>query len=143
MPSLFPPPGPFTLPQSTTLLVKGLYHASAPIHFCLTFIMENPTSKAVFLSPSRQSLTATLQEYNDDWITAHSDNGFISGLSSRISVLFVPLSGFHSVAELKHVMPAILQHLPISCSSYRQYKYQNHQMVLHLYLRRLLTRRHR
>jgi hypothetical protein len=87
MPTLFPGADPLQLPSFESLLIKGPYHASAPIHFCLSYLAENIHSRALVLSPKREDLINALQEYHDDWLVKNSGTGRISDLSSKITIL--------------------------------------------------------
>jgi hypothetical protein len=91
MPSLFPHPGP-QLPSFKTLLVKGNYHPSAPIHLSLSLITRLNDSEAVIITPSRQKFATALQEYNDEWLTSNSGLGATTCLSSRVKLLSVAFS---------------------------------------------------
>ncbi|GLB33604.1 hypothetical protein LshimejAT787_0104880 [Lyophyllum shimeji] len=88
MPSLFPLPGP-SLPSFKTLLVKGSYHSSAPIHLSLSCTSEAVDSYAILISPSRQDLTVALRQYNDEWLKLNSGLGKVSSLSSRVKLLLL------------------------------------------------------
>ncbi|PBL02120.1 hypothetical protein ARMGADRAFT_1005556 [Armillaria gallica] len=87
--SLFPGFEP-QLPSFTSLMIQGPYHASAPIHLALSHTSQANSSSAVFLSPSRQLVTAALQEYNDSWLATHSGQGRVSEMSSRVNMLYPP-----------------------------------------------------
>ena len=89
MTTVFPLPSP-TLPDFTTLLLKGPYHASAPIHLCLTHLANRPGSRAVLLTPSRENFVAALRDFNDDWLNECGGYGAVSQVLSRVDVLFVP-----------------------------------------------------
>lgn len=89
MPSLFPQPGP-SLPTFRTLLVKGSYHPSAPIHLSLSCTSKATDSHAILISPSRQNLTMALQEYNDEWLKLNSGLGDVSSLSARVKLFYPP-----------------------------------------------------
>lgn len=88
MTTIFPLPSP-TLPDFTTLLLKGPYHASAPIHLCLTHLANRPGSRAVLLTPSRENFVASLRDFNDDWLNECGGYGAVSQVLSRVDVLFV------------------------------------------------------
>jgi hypothetical protein len=88
MTTVFPLPSP-TLPKFTTLLLKGPYHASAPIHLCLTHLANRPGSRAVLLTPSRENFVAALRDFNDDWLNECGGYGAVSQVLSRVDVLFV------------------------------------------------------
>ena len=85
---MFPLPSP-TLPEFTTLLLKGPYHASAPIHLCLTHLASRPGSRAVLLTPSRHNFVAALRDLNDDWLNECGGYGTVSEVLSRVDVLSV------------------------------------------------------
>jgi len=91
MSSLFPHslPGP-NLPPFRTLLIKGSYHPSAPIHLCLSHTRTRPCSKALLLTPSRSSFQRSLEEFNDEWLSTHSGHGKMGEISSRIEVCYPP-----------------------------------------------------
>ena len=88
MTSVFPLPSP-TLPEFTTLLLKGPYHASAPIHLCLTHLASRPGQRAVLLTPSRDNFVAALRDLNDDWLNECGGYGAVSQVLSRVDVLSV------------------------------------------------------
>jgi hypothetical protein len=88
MTTVFPLPSP-TLPEFTTLLLKGPYHASAPIHLCLTHLANRPGTRAILLSPSRDNFIAALRDLNDDWLNECGGYGAVSQVLSRVDVLFV------------------------------------------------------
>jgi hypothetical protein len=88
MTTVFPLPSP-TLPDFTTLLLKGPYHASAPIHLCLTHLANRPESRAVLLTPSRENFASALRDFNDDWVNECGGYGAVSQVLSRVDVLFV------------------------------------------------------
>lgn len=88
MPSLFPPPGPPLRPFQS-LLIKGKYHASAPIHLCLSHALEPETIKALLVVPSRSSLKKSLKQLKDEWIKMHGGEGRTSGAAMKVQVLSV------------------------------------------------------
>lgn len=89
---LFPHPGP-TLPPFETLLVKGPYFPSAPLHLCLSHLRSEPHArKALVLTPRRQAFAAALEEFNDQWLTTHSGKGEIADLLSKTDVLYVAVA---------------------------------------------------
>ena len=92
MTTVFPLPSP-TLPEFTTLLLKGPYHASAPIHLCLSHLANRPGSRAVLLTPSRENFIAALRDFNDDWLNECGGYGTVSQILSRVDVLFVSFMG--------------------------------------------------
>ncbi|KAF9053829.1 hypothetical protein BDZ89DRAFT_295794 [Hymenopellis radicata] len=85
MASLFPE-SHATLPPFTSLLVQGAYHASAPIHLALSLTRQSD-SDALFISPSRQAITDTMQAYNDTWLNTHSGDGSTINASARVKML--------------------------------------------------------
>ncbi|TFK55857.1 hypothetical protein OE88DRAFT_666820 [Heliocybe sulcata] len=78
------------LPDFSTLLIKGRYHSSAPIHLCLNSVRDTPDSKALLLTPSRQAFVEALQELDDDWLALFAGTGRVSGLCSRVEVHYPP-----------------------------------------------------
>jgi hypothetical protein len=88
MTTVFPLPSP-ALPEFTTLLLKGPYHASAPIHLCLTHLANHPGTRAILLSPSRDNFITALRDLNDDWLNECRGYGAVSQVLSRVNVLFV------------------------------------------------------
>jgi len=78
------------LPPFRTLLIKGSYHPSAPIHLCLSHSRSQTRSKIILLTPSRSSFKRSLEEFNDDWLSVYSGHGKITELSSRIEVFYSP-----------------------------------------------------
>jgi hypothetical protein len=108
MTTVFPLPSP-TLPEFTTLLLKGPYHASAPIHLCLTHLANRPGSRAVLLTPSRENFVAALRNFNDDWLNECGGYGAVSQILSRVDVLsvsFVVHSTTHKLKRLSTQLPA-------------------------------------
>lgn len=88
MTTLFPLPSP-PLPEFTTLLLKGPYHASAPVHLCLTHLANRPGTRAVLLTPSRDNFVTALRDLNDDWLNECGGFGTVSQILSRVEVLSV------------------------------------------------------
>ncbi|KAE9391617.1 hypothetical protein BT96DRAFT_1024003 [Gymnopus androsaceus JB14] len=83
MASLFPNDDGPLLPKFSTLLVKGTYHATAPLNLALTF----PTRGIIILSSRGQekngdSLRASLQ--------AQTMTGKISALAEHVQILYPP-----------------------------------------------------
>ncbi|KAH7930252.1 hypothetical protein BV22DRAFT_1101856 [Leucogyrophana mollusca] len=95
MSRIFPQPSP-SLPSFTSLLIQGRYHPSAPIHLCLSIPSG---TKAMLLTPSRQTLIQGLVEYNDEWINSRSGIGSVTRISSQVDILYPPTPG-HLVALL-------------------------------------------
>ncbi|KAL5528089.1 hypothetical protein ACEPAF_7225 [Sanghuangporus sanghuang] len=109
---------PASLPSFNSLLVKGPYPPSAPIHLCVSHLRDN-AGNALFLSPNRQSLASLLQDFNDKWLNINATKGEYLALLSRIDIyyppstahwllllsLFKPLSG-SSTSLNKTVLPS-------------------------------------
>ena len=71
-----------------TLLVHGPYFPSMPFQLCSAYM--NPShdnERALFLSPSREKLAATLQEFNDAKFTRLT--GGLTRTLRRIDMLYV------------------------------------------------------
>ena len=86
--SIFPPPGP-PLPKFRTILLKGKYHASAPIHICLSYALSPEVDKVVLIAPSRSALKTDVEKAKDDWIAVHGGEGLTSGAALKVDVLSV------------------------------------------------------
>ncbi|KAJ6515568.1 hypothetical protein C8R45DRAFT_956937 [Mycena sanguinolenta] len=88
MASLFPT-GP-TLPDFKSLVVKGHYHPSAPIHLALSHAANLPDAGVLMITPSRETIVTALREHNDDWMMANSGQGSVLELSSCTKVFYPP-----------------------------------------------------
>ncbi|KAF7355582.1 hypothetical protein MSAN_01475400 [Mycena sanguinolenta] len=88
MASLFPS-GP-ALPDFKSLVVKGTYHPSAPIHLALSHAANLPDAGVLMITPSRETMVTALREHNDDWMAAHSGQGNVLELSSCTKVFYPP-----------------------------------------------------
>ncbi|KAF8213870.1 hypothetical protein K438DRAFT_1563454 [Mycena galopus ATCC 62051] len=88
MASLFPS-GP-ALPDFKSLLIKGPYHPSAPIHLALSHATNLPDTSILMVTPSRDTMATALRDHNDDWISAHSGQGSVLELSSCTTVFYPP-----------------------------------------------------
>lgn len=77
---LFPQPCP-ELPEYQSLLLKGPYHASAPVHLLLSHALTNPDAKAILLTPSRVSFKDALVDLNDEWLDHNSGHGRVASAS--------------------------------------------------------------
>ncbi|KAH9062206.1 hypothetical protein EDB87DRAFT_326171 [Lactarius vividus] len=97
MTTLFPLPSP-ALPEFTTLLLKGPFHASAPIHLCLTHLANRPGTCAVLLTPSRDNFVAALRDLNDDWLNECGGFGAVYEVLSRVEVFYAPTPSHASLA---------------------------------------------
>ncbi len=91
MASLFPRPCP-QLPDYRSLLVKGLYHASAPVHLLLSHNTDDPEARAIFLTPRRDAIKNDLIDLNDAWISEYSGRGRNAAAAQRIETLYVGAS---------------------------------------------------
>ncbi|KAJ3556938.1 hypothetical protein NM688_g1748 [Phlebia brevispora] len=89
MVSLFPAAGP-SLPSFKSLLIKGRYHASAPIHLCLSEALRPECTKVILVVASRAALTASLTHLRDEWIKVHGGEGRIAGAAMKVEVLYPP-----------------------------------------------------
>ncbi|KAJ6628951.1 hypothetical protein B0H10DRAFT_1717495, partial [Mycena sp. CBHHK59/15] len=85
------------LPEFKSLVVKGPYHPSAPIHLSLSYNVGAPAGQILFITPSRQAIVKALQNYKDDWISLHSGQGKILELSSCVRVFYPPSPAHLSV----------------------------------------------
>ena len=77
------------LPPCRTLLIKGSYHSSAPIHLCLSHSRTHPRSKVIWLTSSRSRFRRSLEEFNDDWLSTCAGHGRVAEILSRIDILSV------------------------------------------------------
>jgi len=67
------------LPLAKSLLIKGEYHPSAPIHFCISHLpLVNDDSTAVLITPSKESFVQTLIGYNDRWLGKCGGSGEVA-----------------------------------------------------------------
>ncbi|KAF9013353.1 hypothetical protein BDQ17DRAFT_1537026 [Cyathus striatus] len=87
--SLFPQPGP-SLRDFQTLLVKGAYHSSAPVHLLASHISQSENARGVLITPSRSKILKSLVEFNDDWIANNALLGHVAPIFSRVSVFYPP-----------------------------------------------------
>ena len=105
MTTLFPPNSvdddEHLLPPFQTLLLKGEYHPSAPLHLCLSALRSTTTSSnndddtitsderdgALLLTPSRDAFSKTLQAFKDGWIEEDAMKGKNAALLARVKIL--------------------------------------------------------
>ncbi|KAJ7774108.1 hypothetical protein B0H14DRAFT_2474877 [Mycena olivaceomarginata] len=85
----FFPSGP-ALPACKSLVVKGPYHPSAPIHLALSHSANFPDTCILMITPSRETMATALREHNDDWMSAHAGQGNVLQLSSCTTVFYPP-----------------------------------------------------
>lgn len=88
MATLFPSPGP-ALPPFRSLLVKGNFHATAPLHLCLSHVLQDDSAKAILLTSSRARFIATMKQFNEEWVVEHGGDGRTVNTSRRIDMLCV------------------------------------------------------
>jgi len=110
------------LPFSKSLLIKGDYHPSAPIHFCISHLSRaNAEGTAVFITSSRDSFVQTLVAHNDRWLGKYGGSGEVATKLSRVKVLFVAnffrydlLVGYLS-REIRLATPRLFVSWPCCC----------------------------
>ncbi|KAJ7068572.1 hypothetical protein C8F01DRAFT_1118593 [Mycena amicta] len=88
--SLFPSGSGPDLPAFKSILVKGPYHASAPVHLALSFAAKFPDMRIVMITPSREAITTALREHNDNWMMSDSGKGPVLELSDCTMVYYPP-----------------------------------------------------
>lgn len=84
--SLFP--HDHCLPDFSSLLVVGPYHASAPLYLALSYARGNSETRPLLLSPSRTTLKDPLANLNDGWLAANALCGRMIDAVSRIDMLY-------------------------------------------------------
>jgi len=78
------------LPFAKSLLVKGDYHPTAPIHFCVSHLSRvGAEDTAVLITPSKEAFVQTLVAYNDRWLGKYGGSGEVAAKLSQVKVLFV------------------------------------------------------
>lgn len=79
------------LSSAKTLLIKGDYPPSAPIHFCISHLSRHVDDEgtAVFITPSKEAFVRTLVAYNDRWLGKYGGSGRVAASLSRVKALFV------------------------------------------------------
>ncbi|KAH8119615.1 hypothetical protein DFH11DRAFT_457780 [Phellopilus nigrolimitatus] len=89
--NIFPASGS-SLPPFKSILIKGAYAPSAPIHLCVSHlqIAEDTSEKILFLTPNRQSFAASLQDFNDGWLAEHAVTGTTAKLLSKVDIYYPP-----------------------------------------------------
>ncbi|KAI0375725.1 hypothetical protein BV20DRAFT_13104 [Pilatotrama ljubarskyi] len=119
MTTIFPPPCP-TLPQFNSLLFRGHYHASAPIHLLLSHVAQGLDVRAMFLTPHRGSFKDALLEFNDESLDRTSGHGRTCALARRTEVYYPPtlahlrllLSTLHEYHGTLHHTKTTLENAP-------------------------------
>ncbi|KAF7301941.1 hypothetical protein MIND_00760200 [Mycena indigotica] len=90
--SLFPSgAGPtLALPEFKSIAIKGPYHASAPIYLALSVAEKYPDTRIVMITPSRDALSAALQEHKDSWMIENAGNGSVLEFADCTVVYYPP-----------------------------------------------------
>ncbi|KAJ3012979.1 hypothetical protein NUW54_g1723 [Trametes sanguinea] len=78
------------LPDFQSLILKGPYHASAPVHLLLSHTAQHPDAKAILLTPSRRQFKTTLGGLNDEWLSQKSGHGRVCAGAQRTEVFYPP-----------------------------------------------------
>lgn len=86
MVTILPPPG-LALPDFSSLLVKGDYHASAPVYLAISHVQASDGHSVVLLAPSRARLSAEVKELNDSWLNAHGGEGRVVAAAKEVNML--------------------------------------------------------
>ncbi|KAF8897337.1 hypothetical protein BD779DRAFT_1465552 [Infundibulicybe gibba] len=97
MASLFPPSSGPLLPSFNSLLIKGHYHPSAPIHLSLSHTAQHADTQVLCLTSDRRRMQQALQDYDDNWLAINSGSGKIKDISSRIKLLSVATTPAHTI----------------------------------------------
>ncbi|RPD81017.1 hypothetical protein L226DRAFT_126967 [Lentinus tigrinus ALCF2SS1-7] len=110
MTSLFPRPCP-PLPEYQSLLVKGLYHASAPIHLLLSHTADDPEARAIILTPRRDAFKNDLVDLNDAFITEYGGHGRNAAAAQRVEIFYPPsLAHLRMLLSMLHEYDDVLHH---------------------------------
>ncbi|KAI0720198.1 hypothetical protein C8T65DRAFT_705824 [Cerioporus squamosus] len=110
MASLFPRPCP-QLPDYLSLLVKGLYHASAPVHLLISHTADDPEARAILLTPRRDAIKNDLVDLNDAWISEYSGHGRNAAAAQRIEMFYPPsLAHLRLLLSMLHEYDDVLHH---------------------------------
>ncbi|KAI9000929.1 hypothetical protein BD414DRAFT_574435 [Trametes punicea] len=92
MTTLFPHPTP-VLPAFQSILVKGKYHASAPVHLVYSYVAQDPDAKAILLTPHRGMFEDALVDLNDEWVDQTSGHGRVCAATRRTEIFYPPTLG--------------------------------------------------
>ncbi|EIW61286.1 uncharacterized protein TRAVEDRAFT_118064 [Trametes versicolor FP-101664 SS1] len=107
---LFPQPCP-ELPEYQNLLLKGPYHASAPVHLLLSHALTNPDAKAILLSPNRASFKDALVDLDDEWLDRNSGHGRVAYASRRTEIYYPPtLAHLRLLLSMLHEYDTTVHH---------------------------------
>ncbi|KAI0352868.1 hypothetical protein OH77DRAFT_1408366 [Trametes cingulata] len=110
MSTLFPEPGP-RLPDFQSLLLKGSYHASAPIHLVLSHIAQDADARAILLTPHRGSFKNALVDLNDESLDRTNGHGCTCALAQRTDVYYPPtLAHLRLLLSMLHEYDGTLHH---------------------------------
>lgn len=81
-----------SLPPFTTLLIKGAYPPSSPLHFCISHLKSSllplDRQRVLFLTPDRQVFASALQDFNDGWLVENTMKGEFAQLFSKIDIQY-------------------------------------------------------
>ncbi|OSD04332.1 hypothetical protein PYCCODRAFT_147854 [Trametes coccinea BRFM310] len=110
MSRLFPQPCP-ELPDFQSLVVKGLYDASAPVHLLLSHITQHPDATVILLTPSREQFKESLVELNDEWISQNSGHGRVCAVAQRTEIFYPPtLAHLRLLLSMLHEYHGVVHH---------------------------------
>ncbi|KAG8969410.1 hypothetical protein FRC03_003101 [Tulasnella sp. 419] len=99
--SLFPPLSP-SLPDFSTLLIKGEYPPTSPIHLCLSHLQElqlfdieagspyEMRKALIICCDEERRMVDKLQLFDDEWLNINAGLGDVAHFLSRIDILYAP-----------------------------------------------------
>lgn len=90
MTSILPLSG-LSFPEFRTLLIQGEFHASAPIHFCISHVLAHDVAKALLVAPSRARFSSSLTGFNDEWLMKHGGEGRVIRATAKVDIQCVSL----------------------------------------------------
>lgn len=96
MPRVFPAPSP-SLGPFTSLLLRGPLPPSAAVHLCLSHVAEQPSGRAILITPSRASLVDAIKETADPWMQTEAAMIANCLLATRTHMLYVITNAIMSV----------------------------------------------
>ncbi|KAI0650655.1 hypothetical protein C8Q79DRAFT_998451 [Trametes meyenii] len=110
MATLFPLPCP-ELPNFQSLLLKGPYHASAPIYLALSHAIQDPNAKVLIFTPNRNALKESLLDTNDEWLNHIGGHGSTCAATRRIEIFYPPtLAHLRLLMSMLHEYDGVLHH---------------------------------
>ncbi|KAI0677461.1 hypothetical protein C8Q78DRAFT_1074156 [Trametes maxima] len=110
MAMLFPLPCP-ELPEFQSLLLKGPYHASAPIYLALSHATQDPNAKVLLFTPNRTALKEALLDINDEWLNHNGGQGGICAVTRRVEIFYPPtLAHLRLLMSMMHEWDGVLHH---------------------------------